>query len=98
MHTGSQCRRMSWPMGASRSTRHRSSLSSLVSMWQSRAGYTAAGQFHDSAPGSVKTIAIGVAGLGRAFGLMAPTLVADPRVRVVAAADPRAQARQQFES
>ena len=45
----------------------------------------------------MKTIAIGVAGLGRAFSLMAPTFAADPRVRLVAAADPRPEARRQFE-
>jgi phthalate 4,5-cis-dihydrodiol dehydrogenase len=44
------------------------------------------------------TIAIGAAGLGRAFSLMAPTLAADERVRLVAAADPRAEARRQFEA
>jgi phthalate 4,5-cis-dihydrodiol dehydrogenase len=38
----------------------------------------------------------GVAGLGRAFTLMLPTLVADARVRLVAAADPRAEARTLF--
>lgn len=38
----------------------------------------------------------GVAGLGRAFTLMLPTLVADPRVRLCAAADPRADARSRF--
>ena len=38
----------------------------------------------------------GVAGLGRAFTMMLPTLRADPRVRLVAAADPRAEARAQF--
>ena len=43
-------------------------------------------------------IHLGVAGLGRAFSLMAPTLAADSRVRLVAAADPRPQARRQFES
>src|SRR5947207_6777022 len=42
------------------------------------------------------TIGIGVAGLGRAFSLMAPTFAADKRVSLVAAADPRAEARQQF--
>ena len=46
----------------------------------------------------MRTIAIGAAGLGRAFSLMAPTLAADERVRVVAAADPRAEARRQFEA
>jgi phthalate 4,5-cis-dihydrodiol dehydrogenase len=40
---------------------------------------------------------IGAAGLGRAFMLMAPTLGADKRVALVAAADPRAEARAQFE-
>lgn len=41
---------------------------------------------------------IGVAGLGRAFSLMLPTFLADPRVRLVAAADPRAEARARFAS
>ncbi|HET7362502.1 MAG TPA: Gfo/Idh/MocA family oxidoreductase [Burkholderiales bacterium] len=45
----------------------------------------------------MRTIAIGAAGLGRAFSLMAPTLAADERVRLVAAADPRPEARAQFE-
>lgn len=40
---------------------------------------------------------IGAAGLGRAFTLMAPSLGADRRVALVAAADPRAEARAQFE-
>ncbi len=40
---------------------------------------------------------IGVAGLGRAFTLMLPTFRADPRVRLVAAADPLPRARAQFE-
>jgi phthalate 4,5-cis-dihydrodiol dehydrogenase len=39
---------------------------------------------------------IGAAGLGRGFSVMLPTFVADPRVRLVAAADPRAEARRQF--
>src|SRR5437763_6663097 len=46
----------------------------------------------------MRTIGIGVAGLGRAFSLMLPTLAADPRVKLVAAADPRAEARRQFEA
>src|SRR5258707_14907544 len=46
----------------------------------------------------MRTIGIGTAGLGRAFSLMAPTLAADPRVKLVAAADPRAEARRQFET
>lgn len=41
---------------------------------------------------------IGVAGLGRAFALMSPTLAADSRVRLVAAADPRREALEQFET
>jgi phthalate 4,5-cis-dihydrodiol dehydrogenase len=40
---------------------------------------------------------LGVAGLGRAFSLMVPTFSADPRVELVAAADPRAAARRRFE-
>jgi phthalate 4,5-cis-dihydrodiol dehydrogenase len=39
---------------------------------------------------------LGVAGLGRAFTLMLPTFLADARVRLVAACDPRAAAREQF--
>jgi phthalate 4,5-cis-dihydrodiol dehydrogenase len=41
---------------------------------------------------------IGVAGLGRAFALMAPTLAGDARVELVAAADPRAEARAKFKT
>jgi phthalate 4,5-cis-dihydrodiol dehydrogenase len=40
---------------------------------------------------------IGVAGLGRAFTIMLPTLAGDPRVRLVAATDPRPDACRQFE-
>jgi phthalate 4,5-cis-dihydrodiol dehydrogenase len=39
---------------------------------------------------------MGIAGLGRAFTLMLPTLVADPRVELVAAADPGSEATQRF--
>ena len=39
---------------------------------------------------------IGVAGLGRAFSLMLPTFLRDPRVQLVGACDPREEARQQF--
>jgi phthalate 4,5-cis-dihydrodiol dehydrogenase len=39
---------------------------------------------------------VGVAGLGRAFTVMLPTLMSDPRVALVAAADPRAEARARF--
>ncbi len=42
-------------------------------------------------------LGIGVAGLGRAFTLMLPTFRQDARVRLVAAADPLAQARKQFD-
>lgn len=41
---------------------------------------------------------LGVAGLGRAFALMSPTLAADSRVRLVAAADARPEALEQFET
>jgi phthalate 4,5-cis-dihydrodiol dehydrogenase len=40
---------------------------------------------------------LGAAGLGRAFMIMLPTLRAHPGVRLVAAADPRPEARAQFE-
>lgn len=45
-----------------------------------------------------RPIRLGVAGLGRAFMLMLPTLARDPRVRLVAAADPRPDARARFEA
>ena len=43
-----------------------------------------------------RRLRIGVAGLGRAFTLMLPTLAADSRIELVAAADPRADARTRF--
>ena len=43
-----------------------------------------------------RPIRLGVAGLGRAFTLMLPTLSAHPLVELVAAADPRAEARERF--
>src|SRR6266581_3078673 len=43
-----------------------------------------------------RRLRIGVAGLGRAFTLMLPTLAADPRVELVAAADPRGEATGRF--
>jgi phthalate 4,5-cis-dihydrodiol dehydrogenase len=46
--------------------------------------------------GESRKLRIGVAGLGRAFTVMLPTFVADPRVSLVAAADPRADARARF--
>ena len=41
---------------------------------------------------------IGIAGLGRAFTIMLPTFVHDPRVQLVGATDPISAARQQFGS
>jgi phthalate 4,5-cis-dihydrodiol dehydrogenase len=41
-------------------------------------------------------LGVGVAALGRAFSLMAPGFAAHPRIRLVAAADPRAEARTRF--
>ena len=43
-----------------------------------------------------RKLRLGVAGLGRAFTLMLPTLQGDPRVALVAAADTRAEARRRF--
>ncbi|HEX3632661.1 MAG TPA: Gfo/Idh/MocA family oxidoreductase [Casimicrobiaceae bacterium] len=43
-----------------------------------------------------RRLRLGVAGLGRAFTLMLPTLVADPRIELVAAADPRSEALRLF--
>ena len=43
-----------------------------------------------------RSLRLGVAGLGRAFTLMLPTFVAHPRVQLVAAADPRPEARARF--
>lgn len=43
-----------------------------------------------------RQLRFGVAGLGRAFTVMLPTLSGDPRIKLVAAADPRADARQRF--
>ena len=44
----------------------------------------------------MRKLRIGVAGLGRAFTVMLPTFTRDPRVALVAAADPRAEARERF--
>ncbi|MFO1324704.1 MAG: Gfo/Idh/MocA family oxidoreductase [Burkholderiales bacterium] len=46
--------------------------------------------------GSSARLRLGVAGLGRAFMLMLPTFAAHARVHVVAAADPRSEARERF--
>jgi phthalate 4,5-cis-dihydrodiol dehydrogenase len=45
-----------------------------------------------------RAIRLGVAGLGRAFSLMLPTFLADPRIELVAACDPRLEARSRFAS
>ena len=45
---------------------------------------------------AARPVRIGVAGLGRAFAFMLPTFRGDPRVQLVAAADPREAARRQF--
>lgn len=45
---------------------------------------------------ATRRIGIGAVGLGRAFMLMLPTFAAHPRVRLVAASDPRPEARAQF--
>jgi phthalate 4,5-cis-dihydrodiol dehydrogenase len=39
---------------------------------------------------------LGIIGLGRAFTLMLPTFVADPRIKLTAASDPRTDARERF--
>lgn len=46
----------------------------------------------------METLKLGIAGLGRAFSLMLPTFLADARVQLVGACDPRARARAQFEA
>jgi len=43
-----------------------------------------------------RKLRLGVAGLGRGFTVMLPTLARDPRVTLVAAADPRPEARALF--
>jgi phthalate 4,5-cis-dihydrodiol dehydrogenase len=47
-------------------------------------------------PAPQDKLRLGIAGLGRAFTLMLPTLACDPRLALVAAFDPRATAREQF--
>ena len=47
---------------------------------------------------TVRRIRLGVAGLGRAFTIMLPTFVADARIELAGAADPRPEARRRFES
>ncbi len=53
---------------------------------------------HAVASRSGPAVRLGVAGLGRAFTLMLPTLTRDRRVRLVAASDPRSEARERFAS
>lgn len=43
-----------------------------------------------------RVLKVGVVGLGRAFTIMLPTFTGDARVQLVAAADPRADARERF--
>ncbi len=43
-----------------------------------------------------RKLRLGVAGLGRAFTLMLPAFANDPRIALVAAADPREEARRKF--
>jgi phthalate 4,5-cis-dihydrodiol dehydrogenase len=45
-----------------------------------------------------RKLRLGIAGLGRAFSVMLPTFQRDPRVALVAAADPRPEARIRFEA
>lgn len=45
-----------------------------------------------------RVLRLGVIGLSRGFDLTRPTLAADPRVRLVAAADPRDEARAAFQA
>ena len=45
-----------------------------------------------------RRLRLGVAGLGRAFTLMLPTLTGDPRIELVAATDPRPEATARFTS
>lgn len=45
----------------------------------------------------MRQLRLGAAGLGRAFMLMLPTLTMHPRLKLVAASDPRHEARAQFE-
>jgi phthalate 4,5-cis-dihydrodiol dehydrogenase len=47
---------------------------------------------------TIRKIRLGVVGLGRAFTLMLPTFIADERIELVGAADPRLEARRRFES
>ena len=46
---------------------------------------------------SQKLLRLGVVGMGRAFTVMLPTFIKDPRIKLVAGADPRREPQQQFE-
>jgi phthalate 4,5-cis-dihydrodiol dehydrogenase len=46
----------------------------------------------------IPKLKLGVAGLGRAFSIMVPTFAGDPRIEIVAGADPRPEAREKFKS
>src|SRR6516225_6654390 len=43
-----------------------------------------------------RRLRLGVAGLGKAFTVMLPSLAAEPRIELVAAADPRPEATRRF--
>jgi phthalate 4,5-cis-dihydrodiol dehydrogenase len=45
----------------------------------------------------IPKLKLGVVGLGRAFSVMVPTFTGDPRIEVVAGADPREEARNRFQ-
>src|SRR5215813_9030001 len=45
---------------------------------------------------SKRKLRLGVAGLGRAFGVMLPTFTGDPRIALVAGTDTRPEARERF--
>ncbi len=47
--------------------------------------------------GSTSPVRLGVVGLGRGFMLTLPSIIADPRLKLVAACDPRPEARTAFE-
>ncbi len=49
-----------------------------------------------TAKAPARKIRLGVAGLGRAFTIMLPTFSLDPRIELVAATDPRREAREKF--
>src|SRR3954452_9845427 len=91
---------MIWPIGASPSTRQSRSFSSGV-MFPRATHSLILNQFNEwtlarRVGGTVRKLRIGVAGLGRAFTVMLPTFTRDPRIDLVAAADPRAEARERF--